>query len=259
MSNIENAAQKLAASWTPRAGYEKLDGDLAPADLAEAYEIQRRLQELSVAQRGPIAGRKIALSSKAMQEMVGIDAPIAGAIFTNDVHHTPAAIARSSFRGLGLEYELAFKLAVDATPAAAPYSPAAALAMVGAVCPAFELIEDRQADYSDLCPLTLTADNAWCGGVVLGEEITDWQSLDLGNLPAVLEQDGQPPEAANTGAADPVASLAWVLNHAASGGETIRAGEYVITGSVLRTRFPEPGDHLRYVVDGRAAVEISVT
>ena len=104
MDKVDEAARKLAASWTPRAPYKRLDDDLRPDDLADAYLIEHRLQELMVPSRGPIGGRKIALSSKAMQEMVGIDQPIAGAIFANDIHRSPATIPRTSFRGLGLEY-----------------------------------------------------------------------------------------------------------------------------------------------------------
>ena len=258
MNRIEAIARKLDADWVERAPYERLEGEFAVADIAEAYAVQRELQRLMVAHRGPIAGRKIALTSKAMQDMVGHDAPVAGAIFARDIHMSPAEISRSSFRRLGLEYELAFELGADATPRARPYSPEQALALVAAVRPAFEMIEDKEADYSDLCPLTLTADNAWCGGIVLGDPIADWRSLDVANLPAVLHQDGMEPEPANTGAANPVESLAWVLNHFTGAGETVRAGEHVITGSVLRTRFPVPGDHLRYEIDGRAAVEITI-
>ena len=66
------------------------------------------------------------------------------------------------------------------------------------------------------------------------------------------------PEAGSTGAADPLVSLAWVLNHVTSRGETIAAGQQVITGSVLRTRFPEVGDQLRYEIDGLASVAIEI-
>ena len=89
-------AEKLANDWwAPRAAYEKLSGDLAPAGVADAYAAQGALQAKLADRRGPIAGRKIALSSKAMQQMVGIDQPVAGAFFAHDVHTSPATIALS--------------------------------------------------------------------------------------------------------------------------------------------------------------------
>lgn len=258
MDRIERIAAGLAEDWRTRAPYARLTGDDRPADVAEAYAIQRALRAHLARDRGALAGRKIALSSKAMQQMVGHSSPIAGVFFAGDLHQSPARIERAGFRGLGLEYELAMSLGRDVAPGDGPFDAASARAVIGEVRPAFELIEDRAADYADLCPLTITADNAWCGGVVLGEAIAGWEALDPGNLPAVLTEDGRAPETANTGAADPMSSFAWVLNHAGAEGETVRAGEWVITGSVLRTRFPKPGDRLRYEVGGRWGVEIEV-
>jgi 2-keto-4-pentenoate hydratase len=256
-ARIAAIADKLAAGWEPRAVYEMLTGDLRPASLDEAYEAQAGLQKRLTALRGPIAGRKIALSSKAMQEMVGIDHPIAGAFFARDIRRSGAEVAARDFRHLGIEYELAFELARDVGPDDPAPTPDTVRGLIARVRPAFELIEDRGADYARLDVLTIIADNAWCGAVVLGEEIAGWRELDLANLPAVLHQDGHAPEAANTGAADPLRSLCWVLDHNRARGIAVQKGEVVITGSVLRTRFPAPGDRFRYEVAGRAAVEVS--
>lgn len=253
--NLKEIADILGADWgAPRAQYRKVD----VADVDQAYGVAALLQERMVATRGPIAGRKIALSSKAMQQMVGLDTPLAGAIFANDVYASPAKVPLADFRHLGLEYELAFEMAEAARPGQGVFSPEHAFAMVSSVRPAFELIEDKGADYSDLHGLTLAADNAWCGGIVLGEPIPGWKDLDLAALPSTLRQDGMDAEPGNTGAADPLVSLAWVLNHVTGRGETIEAGQQVITGSVLRTRFPSVGDRLRYEIDGLASVSIEI-
>ncbi len=258
MGRIEAIAEKLSADWKTRAPYETLSGELAPNDLAEAYLAQAAVQQKLAEQRGPIAGRKIALSSKAMQQMVGIDSPVGGVFFRDDIRFSPAEIPAAEFRRLGLEFELAFELGRDVGPQPTPHTADTVCDLIVGVRPAFELIEDREADYAKLDILTLVADNAWCGGVVLGEPIAAWRDLDLANLPAVLHQDGHGPETANTGAADPLDSFAWVLNHTGGRGQTVRKGEHVITGSVLRTRFPFKGDRLRYEVDERWGVELAV-
>ncbi len=257
MANVDAIAAHLAADWENRERYASLAGDLRPADIAEAYDVQAALQGLFTKMRGPIVGRKIALASRTMQQMVGIDQPVAGAIFAKDLHDSPAAVRRDSFRRLGLEYELAFRL--GQTVDIGEHSAVGARALVDQVRPAFELIEDKDADYSSICPLTLIADNAWCGGVVLGQPLDGWQDLDLSDTASLLEQDGHPPEQGNTGAADPWASLAWVLNHFGGRGEVLQKGEWIITGSILKTRFPKTGDRLKYTVAGQASVEISVT
>ncbi|NJO37880.1 MAG: hypothetical protein HC871_10030 [Rhizobiales bacterium] len=258
MNRIDRIAEKLAADWFARAPHGMLQGEFAPVDLDEAYRVQQALQERLMPRRGPIAGRKIALSSKAMQQMVGIDHPVAGAFFVHDVRRSPATVAASEFRHMGLEYELAITLARDVSPDMAPHAAGTVHDLIHAVQPAFELIEDRGADYEKLDALNLVADNAWCGGVVLGDEIAGWRDLDLSDLPVTLYQHGQPPEHARTGAADPLGSLAWVLNHVAAQGAILAAGEVVITGSVMRTRFPVAGDRFRYEIDGKAAVLLSI-
>lgn len=250
-------ADKLFGDWTPRAPYQTLAGPLAPSDLAAAYQAQALLVARFAETRGAVAGRKIALASKAMQDMVGIDQPVAGVIFSDEIRTSPARITLSAFRHVGLEYELAFRLKDDVGPNS-DTSSASLPALVDTVHPAFELIEDKNADYSAIDVKTLVADNAWCGGVVLGESIADWRDLDLDTLPAVLRQKGMPDEVGTTGAASPWQSFGWVLEHFTGQGETLAAGEIIITGSVLRTRFPAVGDQLSYTVGTAAAVELNI-
>lgn len=258
MDRAERIAAKLAADWESRAHYETLSGDLAPADLAEAYRAQALLQDRHVQRRGAIAGRKIALTSKAMQEMVGLSQPVTAAFFERDVRRSPARITVSEFNRLGLEFELAFELARDVLPQQPLHDADSVRELIAGVRPAFELIEDRGADYAALDAFTMVADNAWCGGVVLGEPIPDWQGRDLDALPGTIIQAGHEPERTVTGAASPLASFAWVLNDASAAGRTVRRGEHVITGSAARTRFPQAGEVVRYEIDGLAAVEATI-
>lgn len=258
MDRAERIAGVLATDWETRAPYRPLAGDLAPADLAEAYRAQALLQDRLTARRGPIVGRKIALSSKAMQEMLRVSAPVAGVFFERDVRASPASVALSEFNHLGLEFELAVELDRDVAPGDAPHDGESVRALIAAVRPAFELIDDGGVDYDAIDALALVAGNAWCGGVVFGDPIPDWRARDLDALAGTIEQTGCEPERVVTGAAAPLASLAWVLNHASADGLTVRRGEYVITGSAARTRFPAPGDRVRYALDGLAAVEVTI-
>ena len=257
MSKISAIADKLSAEWFERAAYNALSGELAPADINEAYQAQAALQELLARRRGKFAGRKIALASKAMQAMVGIDHPIAGAFFAQDVHQSPAKVPLGDFLHRGLEFELAIELNQNIAPQAHSHSAASVRELIAAIRPAFELIEDKHADYAELDVKTLIADNAWCGGVVLGPEVSGWENMDLRDIPSCVTQAGTEPEHTNTGAADPLGSLSWVLNHFSKRGITVGAGEHIITGSAVRTRFPETGDKIAYEIAG-ARVEIEV-
>jgi len=257
MTKFDRIADKLAGSWDKRPDYEALSGDLALGSIAEAYEAQVVVQQAFAVKRGAIVGRKIALAAKAMQEFVGIDHPVGGAIFAGDLHDSPAEIKLADFNHLGLEFELALTLGEDISPATS-HTPASLKDRISAARPAYELIEDRSADYSDLDVKTMIADNAWCGGVVLGPEIDGWRDMDLAALPAKLSRPGHDDMSGSTAATDPLGSLTWVLNDLGARGVTVKQGEIVITGSMLTTQFPVAGDTYRFEING-SAVELFIT
>ena len=257
MSKATQIAEKLKADWLDRKGYETLGGNLAPDGLDQAYEAQAAFQAAMQDQRGSIVGRKIALSNKALQEMCGIDQPVAGGIFEFELHQSPTRIQISDFIRLGLEFELALELAHDVPPQKEEHTADSVRDLVAAVRPAFELIEDRDADYGHLDVMTLVSDNAWCGGVVLGTPIENWRDLDLDAIESTVVQSGQDDEVTSTGTASPLTFLAWVLNHFSARNMTLQAGEHIITGSAARTRFPKSGDRFAYHVAG-SVVEIEV-
>ena len=124
--------------------------------------------------------------------------------------------------------------------------------------PAFELIIDRNADYSNIDPLTMITDNAWCSGIVLGKEIPNWEKLDLDTIQSELLWNNETPQGAMIKDATPLESLAWVSNLFTSMGRTIPKNSVIITGSVIKTRAPESGDHVIYKVGQLSEVEIKV-
>lgn len=257
MTRIKDISRKLYEDWFSRARYETLSGDLAVQSVDEAYAAQNAIQNMYTERRGEIAGRKIALTSKAMQKMCGIDQPIVGAIFARDVSQSNAKVSAKEFRHLGLEFELALELRQDVPPQTDPHSAETVGSLIAAARPAFEIIEDRGADYTQLDVFTLIADNAWCGGIVLGPIIEGWKGMNLNDIPSCVYQQGVPDRRTNTGSADPLGSLAWVLNHFSTRGMTLSRGEHIITGSAIQTRFPIAGDKFSYDVAG-AIVEVEI-
>jgi len=262
---IERVAEALEGQHAARARFEPLSGPLALHTLDEAYAAQRALiRRWSAGARGPIAGYKIALTSKAVQELCGVDHPCAGAIFASTVHDGPARVARADFVRLGLEFEVCFRLGAGLPGGPRPYTAETVRAAVAEAVPAFELVEDRASDYSKLNAISLVADNCWCGGIVVGHAAGDWRGLDLAATPVRLEYTRNgvtETETANTGAAlgDPLNALAWVANVLGGQGRPLEAGMWVMTGSALRTRFAEAGDRAVYTVEGLGSVEVTVT
>ena len=233
--------------------FQRLRGDLAPASLDEAYVVQDEVHRLfRDAGWGELGGHKIALTSHAVQELCGVDQPAGGGIFARTIRRSPATIRLADFMHLGLEFECAVRLGRDLPAAGAPYTRDSVAPAVAACMPAFELIEDRGADYGDLDAASILTDKCWCGGVVLGPEVADWQGLDLASAPVELLWNGEAVDRGVTGAAmgHPFEGLAWLANLLAARSRGMQAGEIVITGSALRTRFPKAGDEITYRIEG---------
>jgi 2-keto-4-pentenoate hydratase len=153
------------------------------------------------------------------------------------------------------------RLGADLPASGAPYTRASVACAVAACMPAFELIEDRGADYRDLDAASILTDKCWCGGVVLGPEVASWRDLDLTGAPVELLWNGEVVDQGVTGAAmgHPFEGLAWLANLLASRRRAMKAGEIVITGSALRTRFPAAGDAATYRIAGLGETTVRIT
>jgi 2-keto-4-pentenoate hydratase len=259
-ARVNRIAQHLYNAHDSRSKFENLAGELKPQSMIDAYEVQKTLNGLwSESGRGPIAGYKIALTSKAIQELVGVDKPVGAAVFASSIHLSPAIIHIDNFVRLGLEFELAFTISKD-VPEKNIFDAASIVEFVDSAMPAFELIEDRAADYSDLDPMSLIADNAWCGGIVIGKPSKAWKQINLANAPVRLSYNDNEMENANTGAAmgNPLNSLAWLATLLSGQGRPLKAGDIVMSGSTLATKFAERGDRAVYEVAGLGSVEVRV-
>src|SRR5262245_60061123 len=167
----EAAARFILDAHDRRAPYQNLPADIAPATMDEAYAAQEALARLLTPRFGEVAGLKIAVATKVMQELMGIDHPLGGIIFAKRVHASPATIRLADHVNVVVEFELAVRLGRDLPKSGAPWTGETVKAAVAAVMPAFELIEDRKADYKRTNALSLIVDNAWNAGIVLGAEV----------------------------------------------------------------------------------------
>src|SRR5262249_30207750 len=156
---------------------------------------------------------KIATTTRIMQELMGIDHPCMGTIFAARVHASPAAIAKADFINVRIECELAVRLGRDLPGTAAPHARETAPPARAERRPALELIEDRLADYKATKALSLIADNAWNGGIVLGLATPLPPGLSLDGISGTLESNGMAAAAGRTD--DPLGALAWLANQAA--------------------------------------------
>lgn len=235
---------------------------IAPDTLARAYAVQDAFVAIKAADCGPVCGWKIALSNPVMQHFVGLPEPIAGRMFSRQLVGGPARTRAADYGRLIVEFEIAVELGADLPPRTDRYTRELVAPAIAAVRPAFELADDRGADYATLNRhgLQLVADNAWNEGAVLGQRRTDWQALDLAALRGVVTIDG-----IESGVGfgrdlmgDPLEALAWLADCLSRRGLSMRAGEVAILGSMVTSRFPVAGQRLWFDLEGFERLELLI-
>lgn len=247
----ESGSTALVSSRLERTRLGGLGAD-APPDMAAAYRLQAVANETLSRTLGPVAGWKIGCTTPVMQAYLGIDQPCAGAVFAGTVHPSPAEIERRGFVRPGVECEIAVRLGRDLGPAEVPFTRARVAEAVDAVMPSIELVDDRYADFRALGAPTLTADNFFGAGCVLGPEVRDWWLHDLALVRGRMTIDGR---LAGEGRGDailghPLDALLWLARTFADRGETLRAGSFVTLGSLVRTQWVERGQTIVVAIEG---------
>jgi 2-keto-4-pentenoate hydratase len=261
---MEDVAAQRAAEWLfaeHQIGHRftTLDPQAAPATIADAYDIQDKYVALLRPGSGESAGYKVGLTSATMQAFCRIDHPIAGVVLDSRVHRSGAMVRRRDFGRLGLEFEIAVRIKSDIPATDNTFTAKALEPHIDGVCAAIELVDDRAADYASLDVRSLVADNSWNAGIILSDFRSTWP--DLAPLLGRATKNG---ELTGEGYGrdileHPFNSVAWLANHLAFRGTTLKAGQIVMTGSVMKTVFPEQDAHYRFDLEGLGSVEVQVS
>ena len=248
------AARAIADAHASRQPFRNLSGALEPPTIADAYAVQEALRNLWEPIHGPIAGLKIAVTTKVMQELMGINHPCGGMIYASNVHASPYRLSLGRHMHVVAEFELAVRVGRTLAKKASPWTREEVRAEVIEAMAAFELIEDRNAIYKETRPATLIADNAWNAGIVLGKPVSVPMDRELDGLTGRLVM----PSGVREGRTDdPMGALAWCVNLAADRGRPLEAGQVVITGSVIPTLAIAKGETFAFELDGIGSVEMT--
>lgn len=228
--------------------------------MADAYAVQAEWVRAKVAAGDPVVGRKIGLTSKAMQLALAIDIPDSGVLLESMVFQNGATIPAGRFIEPRVEAEIAFVTKAPLTADA--LSPERILAATAYVAPAIEILDTRVIRRDPRSGRARTvvdtiADNAANAGVILGPPIHDLSTLDLRWIGAVVSRDGEVEET-GLGAGvldDPLRSVAWLVKRLASYGDGIGAGQIILSGSFIRPVEAPPGSHIVADFGGFGSVE----
>ena len=260
LEKLKNAADWIEDQHKRRKNFCSVPGRYAVETLEDAYTVQEFLIKEWEQKLGPVVGYKLALTSKPIQELVGLDHPCIGRLYRSQIYHGNQTVQLSNFGHLGVEFELAVRIGADMPESSNLWTSENVKEFVKAVSTSFELIDDRNANYSNLEVNSLVSDNSWFGGAVLGKENESWKHLEFDKT-VVKKTVNDQIETSTTGAAlgDPFNSVAWIANFLNKRGRSLKANELIMTGSTFATMFPKSGDTISYEVTGIGAVELKVS
>jgi 2-keto-4-pentenoate hydratase len=256
---IATAADRLRLAEAERAPIDPLIQNFSGIDADDAYQIQLLNIRRRIEAGGEVVGHKVGLSSRAMQEMMGVDEPDYGHLLADmrldDVRVGGAADAERYCRPR-VEPEVGFILGADLPGESC--TEADVLAATEAVAPAIELIDSRIVDWRIQLPDTI-ADNASSAGFVLGPERVDPHDLDLTAIGVRLSRNGEPVAEGRSDAVlgNPVIAVAWLARTVARFGVRLRAGHLVLPGSCTRAIDARAGDDFQAEFDGLGVVRLA--
>ncbi len=241
---VKQAAKTVWTTWQANGRIDAIPDECRPATRLDGYLIQQQVARLSAQKT---FGWKIAATSKAGQQHIGVDGPLAGRVLEKRVFASGATISLTNNVMNVIEAEFAFRMARDLPPRKTPYSLDEVIAAVESLHPAIEVPDSRYHDFASAGAPQLIADNACASYFVPGEATTaDWRKADLAahrvsaHINGKLAREGRGENVLG----DPRIALTWIANELSLIGDMLRTGEMVTTGTCIAPAPVVAGDHV---------------
>jgi 2-keto-4-pentenoate hydratase len=252
---IEETAQRLLGAYDG-ALLAPVSPLFAPGDIEAAYAVQMaQVREWRTAGRR-LAGRKIGLTSEAVQRQLGVGEPDFGHLFADMIFEPGQVVPFERLQQPKVEAEIALILAADIEDP--EIDAAGVLAATAAVIPAIEIVSSRIADWK-INIIDTVADNASSGLVMLGGPARRPEGLDLVGCEMTMSVNGQ--VASRGRGADclghPLNAAVWLARRSAAFGQPLRAGELILTGALGPMAVVAPGDQVEAEITGIGTVSVA--
>ena len=235
--------------------------EFKPLSSAVTMEEAQRIQDAYVAKLlkkldAHVGGYKVALTTKQIREWLKRDEPACGQIISSRIYTSPHVVRGEDYVRLSIEPEICVVLDNDMSGDCTVDD---VHKNIRSLHCAYELVEDRGADLGNLDVVSLLADNCWNAGIVMGPAAE--RSLPLDSRTAHLWVNdglvatGSTAECLN---GNPLHVVAWLSQYLGQQGRSIKAGQPVLTGSIIRTQFLRPGDRAVFEVDGMPPATLTI-
>ena len=257
-SRILALGDELFAALRSRSTLDPLTSREAGIDIDDAYRISLRFLERRTAEGEKIVGKKIGVTSKPVQDMLGVHQPDFG--FLTDrmwvADGSSVSLTKAGLIQPRAEGEIAFVLKKDLRGPGVTEDQV--LDATDYVSPCFEIVDSRIRDWKIKIQDTV-ADNASCGVFVIGKDRVAPQALDLAAVKMDIHKNGAH-VASGLGSAvqgHPATAVAWLANTLGRFGIPFLAGEVILSGSLAPLLPALPGDRFHMTLAGIGEASIS--
>ncbi len=243
-SKIEQAAAALRTARISKKAIAPISSQYGIGTLEEAYAVAGVNTRLNTAEGQRIVGKKVGLTSVAVQKQLGVDQPDFGMLFDTMEVLNNDTVNTSSLLQPRVEAEVAFVMAEDLgtnLPSWAEF-----LRCIGYALPALEIVDSAIADWK-INLFDTVADNASCGLYVLGDQPVAIGAISLGDIAMEMRCNGTT-VSSGTGAAclgHPLRAAYWLARTMAERGEPLKAGEIILSGALGPMFSVSQGQHIR--------------
>ncbi len=256
---IQTLGEELYTALENRTTVKPLTERYPDITVQDAYQISKVITDNRVAAGERVIGKKIGLTSKAVQNMLGVGEPDFG-FLTDGMAYSQGQempISKQLIQPKA-EGEIAFILKKNLLGPG--LTAADVIAATECVMPCFEVVDSRVENWNIKIQDTV-ADNASCGLFVLGDTAVSPRSVDLRTVGMVVEKNGA---VLSTGAGaaalgSPVNSVMWLANTLGEFGIPLKAGEVILSGSLVPLESVQAGDFMSVSIGGIGAASVRFT
>ena len=228
--DLKKAAAFVGEHRLAQQSFQTLPEGTGPESFDEAYEIQWAVHDWFTDKGEGYEGWKVGVTSTTMQAYMKMTTPSMGRVRRKDI-----------------------------PPRDAPWTRQDLESYVAALMPGFEVVDDRYDGILDMPAITLVADDFCNAGCVLGDEVTDWQKLDLEAIEGTMVVNGSETSVGygRDVLGHPLEALAFVANTLGGHGKTLKAGEIVMLGSLVKTAWLDKGESATGEIKGLGKVSLA--
>lgn len=238
---IDRIADTLMEAERSRQAVPPLNQQYTELNVTDAYNVQLEVLKRKLSEGRTVIGKKVGLTSVAMQQMLGVDEPDYGHLLDDMKVENGAKVKVSDLLSPKIEAEIGFVLAEDLKGPNVTFLDV--LMATKYVVPTLEIIDSRIADWK-IGLVDTVADNGSSAMVVVGDEIAEIDGLDLRSVGMILSKNGEM-VATGSGAAalgHPAHAIAWLANKLHEFGISLKAGELILPGALSAAIAVKEGD-----------------